>query len=174
MNREYQTGMQSDVNFFIGIEVEKTPAYGLKTLFVTGIHRVISIKELIEKHHCAHIYLGANQSFQIGDNDSLISPIKWDFMIRETLKLGVPVTLDFDVKYVEYVHEGGFAENNLFIPQISVKIPYISLFNYNTTLKIDDIDFNKTNPGVWCHQLNELMPRKSFTDWREYGKDEPV
>ena len=37
---------------------------------------------------------------------------------------------------------------------------------------IDDKDFNTSNPGVWVHQLNDLMPRDKFTDWTQYGKDE--
>jgi hypothetical protein len=48
------------------------------------------------------------------------------------------------------------------------------LFNYNTTLKIDDIDFDKTNPGVWCHPLNELLNKETFTNWDQYSKDEII
>jgi len=37
MKRDYETGTADDIVFFTGVEVEKTPAYGMKTLFVTGV-----------------------------------------------------------------------------------------------------------------------------------------
>ena len=37
MKRDYNTGEQDDVIFFEGIEVEHTPAFGMQTLFVTGV-----------------------------------------------------------------------------------------------------------------------------------------
>ena len=46
MNRDYENGTQTDVKMFIGNEVEKTPAYGLKTLFVTGVHEPHEIQTL--------------------------------------------------------------------------------------------------------------------------------
>ena len=36
MKRDYTDGVQDSATFFTGIEIEKTPAYGLKT-FVTRI-----------------------------------------------------------------------------------------------------------------------------------------
>ena len=36
MKRLYNTGEAEHIEMFIGVEVEKTPAYGLKTLFVVG------------------------------------------------------------------------------------------------------------------------------------------
>ena len=57
---------------------------------------------------------------------------------------------------------------------ISVKIPYIKLYNYNATVKIDDNTWGDTNPGVWCHPLNELLTRNVYTDWKDYKGDYPV
>ena len=45
MKRDYETGSAEDVVFFTGIEVEKTPAFGKKTLFVTGIQKYVDIKK---------------------------------------------------------------------------------------------------------------------------------
>jgi hypothetical protein len=66
------------------------------------------------------------------------------------------------------------SENNRIIPMVSVKLPYIKLLNYNTTIKIDDKGFNQTNPGVWCHSLHKLMDREVFTPWSAYVGDNPV
>ena len=38
MKRDYESGVSDTPIFFTGVEVEKTPAYGMKTLFVTGTH----------------------------------------------------------------------------------------------------------------------------------------
>jgi hypothetical protein len=83
-------------------------------------------------------------------------------------------TLDFDVKETEGLLESGLTEKRRFIPQISVKLPYLNQLGYNATLKIDDKDFNATNPGVWCHNLQDLLGRDRFTNWDQYGKDEII
>ena len=52
-----------DVKFFIGTEVEKSPAYGQKTLFVVGYQPKEEILARALNSGCPHIYLGANQGF---------------------------------------------------------------------------------------------------------------
>jgi hypothetical protein len=83
-------------------------------------------------------------------------------------------TLDFDVSDVEDVLESCFTEYNNFIPMVSVKIPYANQLGYNAIVKIDDIDFDRSNPGVWCHRLHDLQDNDRFTSWREYKKDEKL
>ena len=180
MQRPYTDGSKDDVEFFIGTEVEHTPAYGMKTLFVVGLQNTNNIVEMAKLNDCTHIFVGANQSFDptesmLKDNLSLFDAVApWDDMILILLKLDFLVTLDFDIHYSEVVLEMCCAEYNNFIPQISVKIPYITLFNYNAMLKIDDKGFNASNPGVWCHSLNKLMDRSVFTDWLQYKKDKSL
>ena len=31
--------------------------------------------------------------------------------------------------------------------------------------------FDKSNPGVWTHQVHDLLDRNRFTPWREYSND---
>jgi hypothetical protein len=83
-------------------------------------------------------------------------------------------TLDLDVSAVPGLAEGGLTENAQFIPMISVKLPYIKLLGYNATVKIDDTDFQATNPGVWCHSLHDLMKREVFTAWSAYKNDQVI
>ena len=168
MDRE---GHSEDTKFFIGTEVEHSPAYGQRTLFVVGLQPKEEILARALNNSCPHIYLGANQSFDPKDNEEWI---QWDNLILDLLQNGIWVTLDLDVKHAEQLLEGGPTEYDNFIPMISVKLPYISQFNYNATLKIDDKDFKATNPGVWCHSLHNLMDRKVFTDWTKYTKDEII
>mgnify|MGYP000128871050 FL=1 len=175
MKRDYSDGVKDDVVYFTGYEVEKTPAFDMDTLFVVGCRPLKEVIEHANKHHVDHIYLGANQSFQVklphGDDATNKA---WDTLVYGLLKLGYTVTLDYDVKYHEYVIESGYNEENKFISQISVKLPYIDQLNYNACIKIDDKDFKATNSGVWIHQVHDLKKRSTYTDWSKYENDNPV
>ena len=48
MKRDYDTGEADSITFFTGVEVEKTPAFGMKTLFVTGIQDYNEIMKYYE------------------------------------------------------------------------------------------------------------------------------
>ena len=165
--------------YFIGTEVERTAMYGERTLFVVGVQPVDKIASIVREQnsyidntkHIRHIYLGTSQSFTPSSQEEWDS---WDKMIRELLEEGFWVTLDFGVEYALDVAEYSWNEYNSFIAMISVKLPYIKQFNYNTTLKIDDTTWGHSNPGVWCHQLHDLMDRKVYTDWKDYVGDENV
>lgn len=174
MKRDYDTGVSENITFFTGTEIEHTPAYGMKTLFVVGVHEPHKILELAGEHYCQHIYFGANQSFCTGGIDDYASWEPWEKMIRPCLDAGFWCTLDFDVSETEGILESSLVEQRRFIPQISVKLPYLSQLGYNATLKIDDKDFAATNPGVWCHNLQDLLGRDRFTNWDQYGKDEII
>jgi hypothetical protein len=177
MNRTYNSGNKSDVTFFTGDEIEQTPAFGESTLFVVGLHSADDIKDLIKSkltHYnisISHIYFGANQSYMPSSN---ADDAAWEDMIFPLLESGYLCTLDFDAKFVSNIVASKLVEHNNFIPQISLKIPFINLLNYNTCIKIDDIGFNATNPGVWVHQLHDLMSRTKFTPWSKYSSDEII
>ena len=167
MNREGH----DNVSFFYGTEVEHTPAYGKKTLFVVGVQTTDDISAHLQG--CEHIYFGANQSFPNYDTDAR-GWLDWENMIQPFLALGYLCTLDIDIRSVEGLLESGLTEHHNFIPMISVKLPYIQQPGYNATLKLDDRDFAATNPGVWCHSIHDLQNRDHFTDWSKYTKDETL
>ena len=170
MERDYKTGTEDYVNYFTGKEVEHTPAYGEKTLFVVGIKDADEIVRFAESHDCKHIYCGANMSFTVNSNTAeQWEP--WEAMINPLLKKGYWVTLDVGVSQCLGLLETGFTEYNRFIPMISVKLPYIQQLGYNACLKLDDQDFDATNPGVWVHSVHDLMDRQRFTAWSKYKDD---
>jgi hypothetical protein len=168
MDRE---GYTDDTKFFIGTEVERSPAYGQRTLFVIGLQNPKEILARALNNNCPHIYLGANMSFNPEGNTEWKD---WDFMLIELLKRDILVTFDYDVKHHENVLEGGMTEYDTFIPMISIKLPYIKQLNYNACIKIDDKDFKATNPGVWVHSVHNMLDREVFTDWSKYTKDEII
>jgi hypothetical protein len=165
-----------NVEFFVGDEVEHTPAFGKKTLFVVGVHSTAKIHEYLDNNPFGieHIYFGANQSFpdlKVNDGSEWA---KWELMVYHFLDRGYWCTLDVDIISVEGLVESGLPEHNRFIPMISAKLPYIKLLGYNAVLKLDDVDFEHSNPGVWCHSIHQLQTRETFTDWSKYTKDETL
>lgn len=159
-----------NVDFFFGKEVEKTPAFGKQTLFVVGIQPVDEIVHHFDRNPrgIEHIFFGANHSFH---PQTPTEWEKWEAMIVHFLKLGYVCSLDIPVTHVEDFNDTCLCEYRNFIPQIRISIPYVKLWNYNTMIKIDDNDFDATNPGVWTHSLHSLMSRRTFTDWDQYNED---
>jgi hypothetical protein len=172
MERNYVTGTLDNIVYFTGVEIEKTPAHGMKTLFVVGIQNEQIIMNLAHDNECRHIYFGANQSFSTSGINDIATWDSWERMIETCLEAGFWCTLDLDIKDAEGLLESGLVEQRRFIPQISVKLPYLNQLGYNATIKIDDKDFAATNPGVWCIPLSTLTHRRYFTDWDQYSKDE--
>lgn len=168
----------NEVTFFSGIEVEHSPAYGMKTLFVVGVQDPLDIQKILDDPFSSidkpieHIYFGANQSFPKLPTNDFVNWNRWESMIEHFLNKGFWCTLDLDISVIEGLLESALCEHRQFIPMLSAKIPYIRQLGYNAVLKIDDRDFAATNPGVWCHSLHDLTKRDGhFTDWTAYTKD---
>jgi hypothetical protein len=167
------TEERQDIVYFTGYEVEHTICYGLKTLFVVGTPPLQEILTKAKEADVKHIYFGTSQSF----NPKAMTHGEyqaWDEVILGCLKADFWVSLDFGVEHVEGVIESGYSEYSRFVPMISVKLPYINQLNYNATLKLDDITWGKTNPGVWTHHLQSLMSKDKFTYWDQYTQDTPT
>ena len=162
----------SKSNFFTGIEVEHTHLRGEELLFVIGVQPVDTIIKIADRRQCMGVYLGADGSFNPA---SLESWEKWNQMVTALIDAGLWVTLDFTLEKAQYVQDKiTYATHRKFIPMISVKLAHVEKFNYNTTVKIDDIGFDSTNPGVWCWPLRDLMDRDRFTDWDAYENDKII
>ncbi len=169
MKRDYNQGESDSAVFFFGKEVEHTPAFSMDTLFVVGIQATDDIvQHLIGR---THIFFGANHSYNPQNN---LEHQRWEDMIRFFLEKDYLCSLDIPLNQVEEFHDSGLCEYNNFIPQLRIPIPYVRLWNYNTMIKIDDKDFNATNPGVWSHSLHSLMDRSKFTDWLQYKNDSVI
>jgi hypothetical protein len=155
---------------FTGIEVERTPQYRERTVFVVGVQNVNEIESTANRSGAKHVYLGANHSFP--QNAGAEAWGYFEGMAKYFLKKDYWVTLDLDISEVEGLLESGLTEYRRFIPMISAKLPYIDQLGYNAVLKIDDKDFDATNFGVWCHRIHDLKTRTAFTEWDDYKDDE--
>ena len=174
MKRDYDSGTTDQATMFIGIEVEHTPAYGEPTLFVVGVQPTDEIIAIARENKVTHIYFGANQSFPNLEINDANNWRVWESMIDDCLSHSFLCTLDLDIRCAEGLLESILVEKHNFIPMISVKLPYIQQYGYNATIKLDDKDFNATNPGVWCHSLHNLKNRSNFTPWSKYTQDKVI
>ena len=165
----------NEVDFFVGGEVEHTPAFSKKTLFVVGRQLLADIEKYAREHKTPHIYMAANHSFDLsGHANNNLGIEYWDETITSLLKSGFMVTLDYPAYQHEEVLTMIRAEtwhSRNFVPLLSVRIPKVETSSQNLTVKIDDVDFNSTNPGVWCMHYKDLTDSNKFTGWAEYGSD---
>ena len=165
-----------DVTFFVGPEVEHTPAYSKRTLFVVGFQDTAEIEKQARANKTPHIFLGANHSFDASHYTDHFGKT-WDDQITHLLDKGFWVTLDYQAHQHETVLKmlnPGVWQSRLFVPLLGVRIPCIETSNPNLTVKIDDVDFKATNRGVWCMHFHEVTDSNRFTDWQDYESDSVV
>jgi hypothetical protein len=165
-------------DFFVGVEVENSPAKGTQTLFVVGRHDAATIVNKAKNCRARHIYIGANMSLHGVANDDHFTWRQWEAMVdailSQTAHAITYITVDIESSQIEGFLDSRMSEDNRIIPMISVKLPYMKLLNYNTTIKLDDKGFDQTNPGVWCHSLHDLMDKNTYTPWSAYQGDSPI
>ena len=169
MDRDYKTGKSDSVGVFSGLEIEHTPAYGKQTLFLARNDLVFDqIEELAKKCKAEAIYFGANRTFM----PHLATQIT---QMMKLLDKGYWVTIDYPHAIHDQVKENfRFVwKHEKFIPFCSVIFPN-SEGDDNLCIKIDDIDFNKTNPGVCTMTMDHFKQTAGFTSWDEYKQDEPI
>jgi hypothetical protein len=157
-------------SFYVGPNVEHSPAYSKKTLFVVGKQDSNKIINLARENKATHIFLGANHSFDFDPTDNTRY---WDSTITALLDRGFWVTLN----YPAHQHESILKMLNqfiwlsrLFVPLLSIRIPKLQTSNGNLSVKFDD-DFKGSNPGVWCMHFHQVTDSNRFTDWIEYSTD---
>jgi len=169
MKRNYSTGIKKDVTVFSGIEVEHTPAYGLQTLFLARNDLTFDqIQELAVLSNAEAIYYGANRSYIHGHYMQVPQIMKF-------LEHGYYVTVDYPFELHQLVSQK-FAllwKHEKFIPFCSIIMPD-SEEDSSLCFKIDDINFNKTNPGVWTMSMKDFKDKAGFTKWDDYKQDEPM
>tara|TARA_A100001011_G_C14230313_1_gene808480 strand:- start:349 stop:912 length:564 start_codon:yes stop_codon:yes gene_type:complete len=169
MLRNYKTGTKEGVGVFSGKEIEHTPAYGLQTLFLAkNGFTYDQIKELCVKVDAEAVYFGANRSFM---NNIANQPLQ----INRLLNDGYFVTIDY-----QYAIHDAVKKNYSAVWNHEKFIPFCSVIFENTDedsnlcFKIDDVDFNKSNKGVWTMSMKDFKAKAGYTTWNEYKQDEPI
>ena len=169
MLRDYKSGTKDNVKVFYGVEVEHTPAYGLQTLFLARNDLTFDqIQELAVLSNAEAIYYGANRSYMHNHYQQVLQVIKF-------IEHGYYVTVDYPFELHQLVSQKYALtwKHPKFIPFCSIIFPD-SEEDTSLCFKIDDIDFDKTNPGVWTMSMKDFKSKAGFTKWNDYKKDEPI
>ena len=169
MLRDYETGTKDDVKVFAGLEVEHTPAFGKQTLFLARNDLTTEqIQELAVMADAEAIYFGANRTFMYNHGTQIAQMMKF-------LDNGYYVTIDYPYQLHSEVKKrfSSIWNREKFIPFCSVIFPN-SEGDDKLCIKVDDTDFNKTNPGVWTMTMDHFKQTSGFTSWEEYKQDEPL
>ena len=169
MDRDYTIGKSKDIKIFTGLEIEHTPAYGLKTLFLARNDLTFDqIQKLCEETNAEAVYYGANRSY-------VHSHFMQVAQINKLLEAGYYVTVDYPFELHQMVKDKFEVcwTHDKFIPFCSIIMPN-SEEDTSLCFKIDDTDFKATNPGVWTMKMKDYKDKAGFTRWDEYKKDEPI
>jgi hypothetical protein len=164
-----------NVEFFLGPEVEHTPAHGKRTLFVVGYQEPEVALKQANDNKVQHVYLGANHSFDPELVTKGNAGKAWNELVTSLLDRGFFVTLDYQAHMHNLVLpmlSAGVWQSRLFIPMLAVRIAKIQTSHPNLTVKFDDIDFSATNEGVWCLNHREITDSNRFTPWQDYTSDQ--
>ena len=169
MDRDYKTGKSDSVGVFSGIEVEHTPAFGKQTLFLARNDLDFDQIEALAKDVKAEaIYFGANRTF-------MHNIVNTPNLIKRLMDKGYWCTIDYQHSVHADVKErfSQIWNEEKFIPFCSIIFPDSENDN-NLCIKVDDVDFNKTNPGVWTMTMDNFKQSAGFTSWEHYKQDEPL
>ena len=169
MDRDYKTGKSDSVGIFSGYEVEHTPAYGKQTLFLARNDLLFDqIVDLAEKVKAEAIYFGANRTF-------MHNIVNTPNLIKRLMDKGYWCTIDYQHSVHADVKQrfSQIWNEEKFIPFCSIIFPD-SENDDNLCIKVDDVDFNKTNPGVWTMTMDNFKQLAGFTSWEHYKQDEPL
>jgi hypothetical protein len=164
IRKEFMGKVRTD--YMVGVEVEKTPAFSLITLFVQGYKSTNEIISICKERHIHHVYLGANRSY----NDLH----DWNSLIIVLLEAKLLVTLDYPISYHKDLTislSSDIWSNGSFIPMATIDMANINL-SKNLIVKFDEP--NLTNDGVWCVHVDTITSKYNFTSWDEYKNDESI
>tara|TARA_A100000164_G_C21598939_1_gene626577 strand:- start:107 stop:652 length:546 start_codon:yes stop_codon:yes gene_type:complete len=169
MDRDYKTGKSKSVGVFSGLEIEHTPAYGKQTLFLARNDLTYDqIQSLCLRSRAEAVYFGANRCYVHGYMGQVTQ-------MEKLVADGFYVTVDYPHSLHSQVKEKfkTLWNNPLFIPFCSIIFPH-SEDDEQLYIKVDDVDFNATGPGVWTMSMNYFKQSSGFTSWDEYKQDEPI
>ena len=169
MDRDYKTGTSKSVGVFSGLEIEHTPALGLQTVFLARNDLTYDqILELCKWSNAKAVYFGANRCYVHGYMGQVAQ-------IEKLIADGYYVTVDYPHSIHAEVKEKHKTlwNNPLFIPFCSIIFPH-SEDDEQLHIKVDDVDFKATGPGVWTMSMNNFKQSSGFTSWDEYKQDEPI
>jgi hypothetical protein len=156
-------------DYVMGDEVENTPAYGKKSLFITSVADYDLIEQMAKDHNIKQLYF--EFIWAIDNHPNAIPKVIKDFRkaLKYFLDKGYLCGLDTPAEYAEKFADLHKYKN--LINNIAIDIPKLDKYNDNTVVKLRDAKFGGDNGGVYVTPLNKIMTDKNFTSWGDFGPD---
>lgn len=172
MNRTYENMVTNTAKMFVGNEVERTPYFGLRTLFVVGSpqDQVEFIIDLAKQNDCEHIFLGANHSYEPA---TIEEANEWSMAISKLSKK-FKVSIDVGSNFLHYFRRSKAHLVKDVCLQVRLEISDMKEYNNLVMIKIDDSGFRHSNPGIWTLPLTKICVDENFTGWDAYTQDRIV
>ena len=162
----HPTGKRPD--YIVGPEVEKTAAFGKKTLIVNELTDCETLDAMREEYKCDHVYLEVTYALRYNKNEAQVLK---DFrkVAKYFLDKGVTVTIDIPAelasKYADLTDDKNFVMN------VAIQIPDMHKLGDRVSMKfVGGEDWNKSG-GVYVADFDEIRVKKNFTPWNKYDND---
>ncbi len=152
------------MTFYIGPEVNQTPAFSKRTLFVEDFQDTKVIESTAREYKTPHISLAAKNTFSL--------EYEWNSQLTALLDRGFMVTLEYPAELHSRLMldlSRSVMQSRNFVPLPRVDIKGMSTLNPNLTLKIDD----ESGDGVWAMHYHQIMDSNRYTASSEFQM-EPV
>ena len=159
------------MTFYIGTEVNHTPAFSKRTLFVEDFQTNESIEKMAREYKTPHISLAANNTFVLENN--------WNNQLVHLLDRGFMVTLEYPAELHDILIldlSKGVLQSRNFVPLPRVHIDGLATINPNLTIKINDVN----GDGFWTMHFHQIMDSNRYVsnleiDMQKIDRDvEPV
>jgi hypothetical protein len=151
------------MTFYIGPEVNQTPAFSKRTLFVEDFQDTKIIESTAREYKTPHISLAAKNTFSL--------EYDWNAQLTALLDRGFMVTLEYPVELHSRLImdlSRGVLQSRNFVPLPCVNVMSMSTLNPNLTLKIDD----QSGEGVWAMHYHQIMDSNRYTAASEFQMEE--
>ena len=161
------------VQFFSGLEIEKTNHFLKPTMIAPGQYDFDECVAMLTEHKMNHLLAGF--MYDPAGNPLDIDLDKAFSLANRLMAAGYDVTLEIRPdqltdEFVARCPEADSKEAKQFVILVGSYFPNMAKIGKYTTLKLHS-DFDSTNGGVWCLGADKFASEGHFTNWREYDAD---
>ena len=165
----HPTGDRPD--YIIGPEVERTAAYGKKTLIVNQFKDINTIQAIAEQFKCRHIYLEVTYALNHSRNQAQVLK-RYRQLAQHFLKQDYTVTVDIPNELASRYAD--LTKDKNFVMNVAIQIPDMHKLGDRVSMKfVGGADWNKSG-GVYVADFDAIRTKKNFTPWSKYNKDVKV
>ena len=158
-------------DYIIGPEVERTAAYGKKTLIVNQFKDIDTIQAIAEQFKCRHIYLEVTYALNHSRNQAQVLK-RYRQLAQHFLKQDYTVTVDIPNELASRYAD--LTKDKNFVMNVAIQIPDMHKLGDRVSMKfVGGADWNKSG-GVYVADFDAIRTKKNFTSWSKYDKDVKV